>query len=246
MRGTLPGTAVGITSAGTAAPPSRRSSARRPARARPARERRAHAPDLARQQARADQRPWRLGDPRRDRLEQRRREVRDERGGLGRRPLAQVQPHQLELDPVRGGVLRPRPPAPPARCRTRSPARTPASPRRSPAPPTRCRGRRAGRSPRRRRRARAAARGTCWWLRGPRCQTLARDRQRCPRGFRRTGPASQDGLTTIRPPAIETGSWKSRQRSAQSSGISVALISTRPSPAAARSSGTAGTSPGGP
>ena len=66
-------------------------------------------------------------------------------------------------------------------------------------------------------------------------------------GSRGSAPAlHQDGRTTIRPPAIETGWWKSRQRSAQSSGISVELISTRPSPAAASSSGSAGSSPGGP
>ena len=50
----------------------------------------------------------------------------------------------------------------------------------------------------------------------------------------------------MRPFAIETGWWKSRQRSAQSSGISVELISTRPSPAAASSAGNSGSSPGGP
>ena len=50
----------------------------------------------------------------------------------------------------------------------------------------------------------------------------------------------------MRPPPTRTGSWKSRQRSAQSSGISVVSISTRPSPAAASRSGSPGTSPGGP
>ena len=50
-------------------------------------------------------------------------------------------------------------------------------------------------------------------------------------------PVSHEGRTTIRPPATATGSWKSRQRSAQSSGISVELISTSPSPAAASSVG---------
>jgi NADPH-dependent 2,4-dienoyl-CoA reductase/sulfur reductase-like enzyme len=55
----------------------------------------------------------------------------------------------------------------------------------------------------------------------------------------------QDGLMSSRSP-IQTGSWKSRQLSAQSSGISLELISTRPSPAAASSSGSAGNSPGGP
>ena len=58
--------------------------------------------------------------------------------------------------------------------------------------------------------------------------------------------SSHEGRTTSRPPPTTTGSWKSRQRSAQSSGISVVSISTRPSPAAARRSGSSGSSPGGP
>ncbi len=59
-------------------------------------------------------------------------------------------------------------------------------------------------------------------------------------------PSSQEGLTIIRPPATATGSWKSRQRSAQSSGISVELISTRPVARGRLELGHRGSSPGGP
>ena len=46
--------------------------------------------------------------------------------------------------------------------------------------------------------------------------------------------------------ATSTGRWKALQRSDQSSGISVVRTSTSASPAAALTSGSAGTSPDGP
>src|SRR5215207_4026142 len=55
----------------------------------------------------------------------------------------------------------------------------------------------------------------------------------------------QDGRTPTLP-ATSIGRWKSAQRSAQSSGTEVVVTSTRPPPAAAWSSPSSGTSPGGP
>ena len=56
--------------------------------------------------------------------------------------------------------------------------------------------------------------------------------------------SSQDGRTSTRS-AINTGSWKSRQRSAQSSGISSELTSIGSSPASASTEPSSGSSPGG-
>ena len=60
------------------------------------------------------------------------------------------------------------------------------------------------------------------------------------------GVARQSGRITTRPPARTVGSWKSRQRSAQSSGIFSEVISTRSSPAAASTSPRSGSSPSAP
>ena len=49
----------------------------------------------------------------------------------------------------------------------------------------------------------------------------------------RSSPSSHEGRMTTRPPAMTTGRWKSRQRSAQSSGISAELTWIGSSPATA-------------
>ena len=85
----------------------------------------------------------------------------------------------------------------------------------------------------------AATPGRAWWSRGRRCRRPGRGRRRRSHRSRRSAPArSLPGGPQPEPPAADRdGTWKSRQRSAQSSGISVELTSTRPSPAAASRSG---------
>ena len=60
-----------------------------------------------------------------------------------------------------------------------------------------------------------------------------------------SGASSQDGRTSTLS-AIRTGLWKSRQRSAQSSGISSEVTSMRSSPASASTDPSSGSSPGAP
>ena len=151
----------------------------------------------------------------------------------GARCVAQVDPLELELDAVDGRV-RARPPrAPPARCRkpTTGPqpsfaaaiASTPDPVPRSTSAPS----------------ASPASASSSSSSRQSAVVAWAPVPNACPGSMidinRRllrlaARDSAQDGRTTMRPSAIETGWWKSRQRSAQSSGISVELISTRPSP----------------
>ena len=200
-----------------AAPPSR--PRRRPRRPRvPAAASAARHPvDLGGQQARADQRAA-AGASMRPATSSSSGAVRlaTTVGAARRGLLAQVDPFELQLDPVCGGVLRRRlergrlavaaDHRPPAELRGRDREHARAGPEV---------GERAARRAARRR-ARAAARGTASSSRARRSRTPARDRRRryCPAtssasppgvpGRRRTG--SHEGRTTIRPPATATGS----------------------------------------
>ena len=133
----------------------------------------------------------------------------------------------------------------PAPGRRPGPGRSRASPRRSRARPTLCRDRPGAPRAGPRRPAPAAARRTSAWSGGLRSRTPGRGRSRRPRP-RPAASRATTGRITTRPSAITDGSWKSRQRSAQSSGIGSERTSTIPSPAAASTPPRSGSSPSAP